>query len=101
VVDTCCMVLPRCSRAGKELYLHTRTSSYGTGTFGGSITNNAVRRTDQSSRRVLPTVMCYCVCYRDLKNEAALGRVGLLHQRNHLYTITNKDPSGARFSTLL
>ena len=39
-------------------------------------------RANRSSKGVLPTVMCHCVCSRNLKNEAALARVGLLRQGN-------------------
>jgi hypothetical protein len=33
-------------------------------------------RADRSSRGVLPTVMCCCVCSINLKNEEAMARVG-------------------------
>jgi hypothetical protein len=56
------------------------------------------RRADHSSR-VLPTVMCHCMWYRNLKNEAALACVGLLRQREknkkrvELLHISNKKDS--------
>ena len=40
----------------------------------------SLRRADPSSRGVLPTVVCHCVWSRNLNNEAALARVGLLCQ---------------------
>jgi hypothetical protein len=38
----------------------------------------SLRRADHSSRGVLSHVVCHCVRYRNLKNEKALARVGLL-----------------------
>ena len=34
------------------------------------------RRADHTSRGVLPTVMCRCVLFRNLKNEEAMTRIG-------------------------
>ena len=50
-----------------------------------------LRRADPSSRGILPTVMCHCVRSRNLKNEAALARFGLLRQRRRTNHITSKQ----------
>ena len=41
----------------------------------------AWKNSDPSSRNVLPPVVCHCVRSGNLKNEAALARVGLSRQR--------------------
>ena len=41
---------------------------------------SSLRRADHSSRGVLPSVVCHCVWCRNIKNETALARVGLLLQ---------------------
>ena len=48
---------------------------------------DVLRRADPSSREVIPSVACYCVWFINLKNEAALARVGLLRHRRTRYTI--------------
>ena len=45
------------------------------------VRQRSLRRADPSSRGVLPTVLCHCVWSRNLHNEAAWTRVGLLGQR--------------------
>ena len=44
----------------------------------------SLRRANRSSKGVLPTVVSHCVWPRNLKNEAALARFGLLRQKNTL-----------------
>ena len=41
----------------------------------------SMRRADHSSRGVIPTVMCHCAWPRNIKNLAALTRIGLLRRR--------------------
>ena len=43
------------------------------------------RRADPSYRGDLPTVVCHCVWSRNLKNEAALARVGLWRQTEKIW----------------
>ena len=45
------------------------------------VNQRSLRRADPWFRGVLLIVVCHCVWYRNLKNEAALARVGLLRQR--------------------
>jgi len=42
---------------------------------------SSLRRADQSSRGVLPTVQSRCVWSRNLKNEEAMANCGLLRQK--------------------
>jgi hypothetical protein len=45
--------------------------------FLSVVRQRSLRRTDPSSSGVLPSVVCQCVWFRNLKNEADLARVGL------------------------
>jgi hypothetical protein len=45
------------------------------------VRERTLRRTDHSSREVLPTAMHHCVWSRNLKNEEALAHVGLQRHR--------------------
>jgi len=47
----------------------------------------SLRRTDHSSRGVLPNVMRRCVWSRNLKNEEAMARVGPQRHRGGGYTV--------------
>ena len=47
------------------------------------------RRVDHSSRRALPTVVCHYARSRNLKNQAALARAGLLRQRQRERVLVN------------
>jgi hypothetical protein len=56
----------------------------------------SLRRTDPSSRGVLPTVVCHCVWSRNLKNETVLALVGLLRQKKILvWTLFSRLLSGS------
>ena len=57
-----------------------------------------LRRAYHSSRGVLPTVVCHCVWSRNLRNEAAVVRVGLL-RRERIYK--NNEYSTWRRSTFI
>ena len=45
------------------------------------VRQRSLRRADPSFRGILPSVVCHYMWSRNLKNEAALARVGLLRQR--------------------
>jgi len=60
----------------------------------------SLRRTDHSSRGVLPTVVRRCVCSRNLMSEEAMARVGPQRHGRKIHTLQTKSKPSSTTHTI-